>query len=59
MAKELMLDGIRPEFTILALVATVRCFLILNCLQPKMWWSFKDSKWVLLSHGAGVDDGGI
>ena len=54
-----MLDGIRPEFTKLAFVAAVRCFLFLNCLHPKMWCRFKDSNWVLFSHGAGVDNRGI
>ena len=54
-----MIDVSIPEFTRLALVAAVRCFLFLNFLQPKMRWIFKDSNWVLFSHGAGVDDGGI
>ena len=31
----------------------------LNCLHPNMRWGFKDSNWVILSHDAGVDDGGI
>ena len=31
----------------------------MNCLQPKIWCRFKDSNWVLLFYGAGVDDGGI
>ena len=54
-----MVDGSRPEFTKLAFVAAVRCFWFLNCLHPNMRWRFKDSNWVLFSHGAGVDDGGI
>ena len=54
-----MVDGSRPEFTKLALVAAVRCFWFLNCLQPNMQCRFKDSNWVLFSHGAGVEDGGI
>ena len=37
----------------------VRCFWFLNCLQPKMRCIFKDSNWVLFSHGACIDDGGI
>ena len=59
LAKEPMLDGSRPELTKLAFVAAVRCFWFLNCLHPNMRWIFKDSNWVILSHGAGVDDGGI
>ena len=55
-AKEPMLDGSRPEFTKLAFVAAVRCFWFLNFLHPNMHWRFKDSNWVIFSHGAGVDD---
>ena len=58
-AKEMMVDGSRPEFTRIALVAAVRCFWFLNCPQPKMRCRFKESNWVLFSHGAGVDYGGI
>ena len=58
-AKEPMVYGIRPEFTKLAFVAAVRCFWFLNCLHPNILWRFNDSDWVILSHGAGVDDGGI
>ena len=54
-----MVDGSRPEFTKLAFVAAVRCFWFLNCLHPKMRCRFKDLNWVIFSHGAGVDNGGI
>ena len=54
-----MVDGSRPEFTKLASVAAVRCFWFLNCLHPNIRWRFNESKWVLFSHGAGVDDEGI
>ena len=57
--KEPMVDVSRPEFTKLALVAAVRCFWFLNFLQPKIRCRFKESNWVLFSHGAGVDDGGL
>ena len=53
------MDGSRPEFTKLAFVAAVRCFWFLNCLYPNILWRLNDSKWVLLSYGAGVDDGVI
>ena len=59
MAKEPMVDGSRPEFTKLTFVAAVRCFWFLNFLQPKMRCRFKDSNWVIFSHGAGVEDDGI
>ena len=58
-AKERISDGSRPEFTKLAFVASVRCFWFLNCLHPNILWRFNDSNWVLFSHGAGVDNGGI
>ena len=58
-ANEPIVDGIRPEFTRLELVSTVRCFLLRNYLQPKMRWRFRYSNCVRLSHGASVDDGGI
>ena len=58
-ANEPMVDGIRPEFTRLAFVASVRCFWFLNCLHLNILWRLNDSNWVLFSHGAGVDDGGI
>ena len=58
-AKETMVDGSRPEFTKLAFVAAVRCFWFLNCIHPNILWIFSDSNWILFSHGAGVDDGGI
>ena len=58
-AKELMVDVSRPEFTKLAFVAAVRCFWFLNGLHPNMRWVIKDLNWVLFSHGAGVDYGGI
>ena len=58
-AKELMMDGSRPEFTKLAFVAAVRCFWFLNCLHLNILWIFNDSNWVLLSHRAGVGNGGI
>ena len=58
-AKEPMVDGSRPEFTKLAFVAVVRCFWFLNCIHLKMLCIFKESNWVIFSHGAGVDDGEI
>ena len=58
-SKEPMVDGSRPEFTKFAFVAAVRCFWFLNSLHPNILWRFNDSNWVLLSHGAGVDNGGI
>ena len=58
-AKEPMVDGIRPEFTKLEFVAAVRCFWFLNFLHLNMRWIFKDPKWVIFSHGTGVDDGGV
>ena len=58
-AKELMVDGSTPDFTKLAFVAAVRCFWFMNFLHTKIRCIFKDSKWVLFSHGAGVNDGGI
>ena len=57
--KEPMVDVSRPDFSRLALVAAVGCFYFLDCLQSNIRWRFKDSDWVLFSHGAGVDDGGI
>ena len=54
-----MVYGSRPEFTKLAFVAAVRCFWFLNFLHPKMWCRFKDSNWVIFSHGAGIGNGGI
>ena len=30
----------------LLIVGVVRCFLLRNFLQPKMWWRFRDSNWV-------------
>ena len=56
-AKEPIVDGRRPDFTRLALVAAVRCFWLRNFLQSKMRWRFRDSNCVWFSHGAGVDDG--
>ena len=56
---EPILDGRRPKFTKLSLVPVVICFLLRHCLQPKMWWIFKDSNCVRFLHGAGVDNGGI
>ena len=41
--KEQIFDWRRPEFTRLALVAALRCFLLLNFLQPNMLMRFKDS----------------
>ena len=58
-AKELIVDGRRPEFTRLVLVSTARCFWLRNCLQPKMRWIFRDSKCVQFLHGDGVNDGWI
>ena len=58
-AKEPMVDGSRLDFTKLEFVAAVRCFWLLNILHPNMRWISKDSNWVLFSHGAGVDNGGI
>ena len=58
-SKEPMVDGSRPEFTKLAFVAAVRYFWFLNCLHPNILWRCNDSNWVLFSHVAGVDDGGI
>ena len=58
-SKELIVDERRPKFTRLALVAVVRCFLLWNCLQPKMRWKFRYSNCVQFLHCAGVDDGGI
>ena len=58
-AKEPMLDGSIPELTRLEFFDAARFFLFLNLLQPKMRWRFKDSDWVLFSHGAGINDGGI
>ena len=58
-AKEPILDGSRPDFTKLSLVDAVRCFWFLNCLQPNIRCIFKDSNWVLFSHGKGVNDEGI
>ena len=58
-AKEPIVDGIRPVFKRLVLVATVRCFLLQNFLQPKKRCIFRDSNCFQLSHGAGIDDGGI
>ena len=58
-AKEPMFYGRIPEFTRLALVAAVRCFLFRNYLQPKMRWRFRDLKWVQLLHGVGVNDVGM
>ena len=55
-AKELMVDVSRPDFTKLAIVAVVRCFWFLNFLHPNMRWRLKDSNWVLLSHSTGFDD---
>ena len=55
-AKEPIVDRRRPDFIRLALVATVRCFWLRNCLQPKMLWRFRDLNCVRLFHGAGVDD---
>ena len=57
--KEPIVDGIRPVFKILVLVAMVRCFLLQNFLQPKKRWIFRESNCFRLSHGAGIDDGGI
>ena len=54
-----MVDGSIPEFTNLAFFAVVRCFWFLDCLHPNMRRRFKELEWVLLSHGAGVDDGDI
>ena len=59
LAKESMIEESRTEFTSLELVAAVICFLFLNFIQPKMRWRFKEPNWVLFSHGAGVNDGGI
>ena len=58
-AKEPMVYERRPEFTRIELVAAVRWFWLRNCLHPNMRWRCRDSNWVQLSHGAGVDDGGI
>ena len=58
-AKDMIFDGIGLELKGLALVAAVRYFLLRNCLQPNMQWILRDSKCVLLSHGSGVDEGGI
>ena len=58
-AKEPMVDGSRPEFIKPAYLVEIRCFWFLNCLHPNMRWRFKESNWVLFSHGAGVDNEGI
>ena len=58
-AKEPMVNGIRPEFTKLAFVAAVRYLLFLNGLHPNILWIFKYVNWVLFSNGACVDDRGI
>ena len=58
-AKEPMVDGSIPEFTKLAFVAAVRWFWFLNYLHPKMMCRFKDLNWVIFSHCAGVNAGGI
>ena len=58
-ANKLIVDGRRPQFTRLALVSAVRCFLLRNCLQPKILWIFSDLNCVLFSHGAGVNKVGI
>ena len=39
--KEPIVDVRRPEFTRLALVAALSCFLLRNWLQPKMRWRFR------------------
>ena len=58
-SKEPMVDGSRPEVTKLAFIVAVRCFWLINGLHPNIMWRLNDSNWVLFSHGAGVDDGGI
>ena len=55
-SKEPIVDRKGTEFIRLAFVAAVRCFLLRNCLQPKMWWRFRDSDCVRFSRSAGVDD---
>ena len=57
--KEPMVDGKRPEFTIIAFVAAVRLFWLRNFLQPKMRCRFRDLDWVWFLHGYGVDNIGI
>ena len=58
-AKEPIVDGRRPEFTILALVSVVRFFWLRNCLQPKMRWIFRYSYCFRFLHGSRVDEVGI
>ena len=57
--KEPKVDGRRPEFIRLALVAELRCFLLRNFLQPNMRWRFRVLNCVWFLHGASVDYGGI
>ena len=47
-----------PELNRLSLVSAVRCFWLQNRQHLNILWMLIDSNCVLLSQGAGVDDGG-
>ena len=57
-AKDPTVEGRRSELTILALVATVRLFLLLNRKHPKILCRFSYSIFFIFSHGSGAYYGG-